>query len=97
MIFEGSRYEFTDVEYFPAKSGGLRQTLSPSATPPTVKSFTYDLYFCVDGDRIDLLAARFLGDAEQWWVIADVNPHWIYFDYLPAGLGLRIPHGIPTR
>ena len=28
----------------------------------------------VQGDRLDLLAARLLGDAELWWRIADANP-----------------------
>ena len=27
----------------------------------------------VQGDRLDLLAARYLGDPEQWWKIADAN------------------------
>ena len=28
----------------------------------------------VQGDRLDLLAARLLGDAELWWTVADANP-----------------------
>lgn len=28
----------------------------------------------VQGDRLDLLAARLIGDPEQWWKIADANP-----------------------
>jgi len=27
----------------------------------------------VEGDRLDLLAARYLGDPELWWRIADAN------------------------
>jgi hypothetical protein len=27
-----------------------------------------------EGERPDLLAHRYLGDAEQWWRIADANP-----------------------
>lgn len=27
----------------------------------------------VQGDRLDLLAARYLADPEQWWKIADAN------------------------
>ncbi|XIG80363.1 hypothetical protein C1N81_42605 [Streptomyces sp. SGAir0957] len=26
------------------------------------------------GDRLDLLAHRYLGSADQWWQIADANP-----------------------
>ena len=31
-------------------------------------------YTVVSSDRADLLAFRFLGDAGQWWQIADANP-----------------------
>lgn len=27
----------------------------------------------VQGERLDLLAARYLGDPEQWWKLADAN------------------------
>jgi nucleoid-associated protein YgaU len=27
-----------------------------------------------EGDRVDALGFRYLGDAEQWWRIADANP-----------------------
>jgi hypothetical protein len=30
-------------------------------------------HLVVQGDRLDLLAARYLSDPEQWWKIADVN------------------------
>lgn len=31
-------------------------------------------YTIVGGDRLDLIANRFIGDPEQWWKIADANP-----------------------
>ena len=41
-------------------------------------------------DRIDALAARYLGEATLWWVIADVNE--LFFPLaLPVGQVLRIP------
>ena len=97
MIFEQSRYEFTDVENFPDMHGGQRQTICATAVAAPALRFTYDFYFCKQGDRIDLLASKFIGNSEKWWVIAECNPHWIFYDYLPAGLKLRIPHGIPIR
>lgn len=44
----------------------------------------------VDGDRIDLLAFRYLGNADLWWIICDYND--IFFPLeLPPGTVLRIP------
>ncbi len=44
----------------------------------------------VEGDRIDLLAHRYLGDANLWWVIADYNDLFFCQD-LDIGTKLRIP------
>ncbi len=40
----------------------------------------------VTGDRVDLLAARYLGQAELWWVLCDYNAL-----ELERGTVLRIP------
>ena len=32
-----------------------------------------DRFHTVVGDRVDLLAARYLGQAELWWVLCDYN------------------------
>ena len=44
----------------------------------------------VAGDRIDLLAYRYLGDVNLWWVIADYNDLFFCHD-LEIGVILRIP------
>ena len=44
----------------------------------------------VSGDRIDLLAYRYLGDVNLWWVIADYNDLFFCHD-LEIGSVLRIP------
>ena len=44
----------------------------------------------VAGDRVDLLAARYLGQADLWWVVCDYND--IFFPLeLEVGAALRIP------
>ena len=44
----------------------------------------------VTGDRVDLLAVRYLGQAELWWIVCDYND--IYFPLeLKLGAALRIP------
>jgi len=48
------------------------------------------LHIVVEGDRLDLLAHRYLGDARLWWIICDYND--LFFPLaLDPGLALRIP------
>jgi hypothetical protein len=52
----------------------------------------------VQGDRLDLLAARLLGDPQLWWRIADANPELDPQELLAhIGRWLRItlPDGVP--
>lgn len=94
MIFQGSRYENSDVVRM-QKRGATRLTVVP--VPPDVTPvFSFAFHTVIEGERIDILADRFFGDAELWWVIADVNPRWSFFDRLPAGTVLRIPNGLRT-
>ena len=49
-----------------------------------------DTYFiATEGDRCDILAQRFYGDAKLWWFIARVNN--LNSNNIPAGTSLRIP------
>ena len=92
MIFEGSRYEFGDVLRVPDHKGVVRPTLFPRRHT-TRRVFDYIRYVTALGDRLDLLAHAFYGDAEQWWRIADTNPEVFYPGDLPEGTLLRIPRG----
>ena len=48
------------------------------------------LHTVIEGDRLDLLAHRYLGDALLWWIICDYND--LFFPLaLEPGLALRIP------
>ena len=49
-----------------------------------------------EGDRLDLIAARTLGDPEQYWQICDANDAMNPFD-LPGepGTHIRIPLALP--
>ncbi|MHB0998523.1 MAG: LysM peptidoglycan-binding domain-containing protein [Armatimonadota bacterium] len=50
-----------------------------------------DIFHVVQaGDRIDLLAYRYLGDTTLWWVISDYNDIFFPLD-LEVGVVLRIP------
>jgi len=41
-------------------------------------------------DRLDVLAAKYLGDGSYWWVIAQVNDLEHAFDFIPGKI-LKIP------
>ena len=43
-----------------------------------------------DGDRIDLIAFTYLGDAKLWWIICDYNDIFCPLE-LEIGLVLRMP------
>ena len=50
-----------------------------------------DLFHTVtDGDRIDLIAWRYLGDASLWWVLCDYNELFWPLE-LESGSVLRMP------
>ena len=58
---------------------------------PTAMTFQYTNYIINASDRIDNIAATFLGDPTQWFHIAQANPEVINFFNLQPGTMLRIP------
>jgi hypothetical protein len=44
-----------------------------------------------DGERLDLIAARFLGDPEQFWRLCDANRTLRPEDLEVAGQSIQIP------
>lgn len=94
MFARGSRYETVPEAVHVDASGRevpykLLRLLPP--TPPTLQT-----HHVVDGDRLDLLAHRYLGDPELFWRICDANgalrPEELT---LEAGRVLGIPLGVP--
>jgi phage tail protein X len=51
----------------------------------------YIEYITKDGDRWDLIAYQFLGDATLYELIIVANPLVPIFPILPAGIPLQIP------
>jgi hypothetical protein len=48
-------------------------------------------YEWIEGDRIDAVAAKLLGDSEYWWRIMDFNPELLNPSWILPGTMLRIP------
>jgi len=71
MLARGSRYEnvpqAVHVDAAGRETPYLLLRILPPAGPPTAG------HLVVDGDRLDLLAHRYLGDPELSWRICDAN------------------------
>jgi hypothetical protein len=94
MFARGSRYEHVPEDVHVDPSGReipykLLRLLPPA--PATVQT-----HLVVDGDRLDLLAHRYLGDPELFWRICDANgalrPEELTRE---VGRRLGIPIGVP--
>lgn len=92
-IYSGSRYQGqTQAMANDAHRQASFMTIFPD--PPVLPIYrgqAFNYYTVVDGDRFDLLANRFLGRPDLWWMIADMNPEISYPDQLPAGQIIRVP------
>ena len=88
MIFKGSRYENLDTVQATDANGRTVTALKTRVIPKTPA--TYQHTFIV-GDRLDLIAFRFYGNAEKFWRIADANTEMDAEDLLVPGRKLLIP------
>lgn len=90
-VKRGSRYEYAAVDYIPT---GFDQVKVPSLfySFDTIGSVKYREYIWVSGDRPDILANKFYGSPEMWWVIAEHNPEISDFLSITPGTVLRIPN-----
>lgn len=90
MIVTGSRYMGHPVIAVPTADGGTSVAVYGSGSPNLLNTaFVY--YTVVEGDRMDLLAARIYGTPSYWWRIADANPEIWYPENLVVGSIIRIP------
>lgn len=59
--------------------------------PPIPRSIE-DTYIIVSpGDRLDLLAYKYYGNVNYWWILAEANALGKGTFMIPAGTQLRIP------
>ena len=63
---------------------GTRQRIDTTPQPDDV------FYTVIEGDRIDLIAYRYLGRADLWWIVCDYNDIFFPLDLVP-GTVLRLP------
>jgi nucleoid-associated protein YgaU len=86
-----SRYTYSEV----LKTKETNKQYLESTIYPKVKAKDTDMYIISEaGDRLDLLAHKYYGDQNLWWVIATANNINDATFYVEEGVQLRIPSDI---
>jgi len=89
MFFPGSRYETTGT-YSITQSNG--ETVRVAKLPRTQASVLLGYHRRLQGQRLDLIANRYLKDPTAFWRLCDANDAMI-----PDALAARDAIGIPPK
>ena len=92
MIYLSSRYADSEVTYIL----NPRTRTSTASVLRDIPALTTDVsyrktYLWRDGDRLDDVAQRVLGDASEWWRILDANPDVLNPLAIKPGTFLVVP------
>jgi len=93
-----SRYHGLPIRTFKRKDGKKVPYINRRFLPQPTRFATLTEHVVSTGERLDQIAAEYLGDPEQFWRIADANAAVSPFQLTEeAGTRLRItlPEGIP--
>lgn len=93
-----SRYHAVPTAQLTTADGTVVTYLRRRFVPPEGAFATLREHQVVDGERLDALAARYLGDAEQFWRLCDANGAVRPNELVErAGRWIRItlPEGVP--
>jgi hypothetical protein len=69
-----SRYYSTGIAVHTLPDGTEVRYAKRRLLPPLPDPENTSPHVVTDGERPDLLGQRYVGDPEQWWRIADLNP-----------------------
>lgn len=90
MIYVGSRYEYSLIDYFSISPKGDENAMV-FYDFPSGWTIDYLTYTWKDGDRLDTLANKFYERSSMWWVIMDYNPQITDIFNIPAGTIIKVP------
>lgn len=89
MLFKGSRYTTSTIVEATDASGRTTRALSMRVIAPPPSALAYTV---TEGERLDMLAARFYGEATKYWHILDANPETLNpFELLVPGRTIQVP------
>ena len=93
-----SRYNGIDTATLETAEGTAVVYLRRRFTPPPERFATLREHTVIQGDRLDNLATRYLGDPEQFWRLCDANaamdPNELT-ETVGRRLRITLPEGIP--
>ena len=89
-----SRYHGLEIAQWARADGQVVPYVRRRFVPPPARFATVAEHLVASGDRLDNLAARYLGDPQQYWRICDANGA-IRPDDLVATPGRRLSIGVP--
>lgn len=93
-----SRYYRIETTMIKTADGKMVAYLKRRFVPSPERFDLLQEYTVVEGDRLDNVTARYLGDPEQFWRICDAN-NAMWPDDLLAEIGrklrITLPEGIP--
>jgi nucleoid-associated protein YgaU len=98
---QSSRYYGDPVEFFTRPDGTQVAYLQRRIIPQASIYTSLQTYVIVDGDRLDNLANKFLGDPLLFWMIADANTATDPDELTSAAqvgrtIQIPLPSGIPA-
>jgi len=93
-----SRYYNIEIATYETWDGRVLKYVRRRFVPPPERFSPLQEYLVVQGDRLDNITARYLGDPEQFWRVCDSN-RAMRPDELTETIGRRLritlPEGIP--
>ncbi len=92
-----SRYFSIGTATYKMQDGRLIRYVRRRFLPPLDRFILLQEHLVTQGDRLDNLAARYLGDPEQFWRVCDANSILEPEELEEIGRSIRItlPEGIP--
>src|SRR4051794_10419242 len=91
MFEPTSRYAAIETATFVSPEGHRLPYKRRRFLPPSERMQVVTAVTVAEGDRLDQITARTLGDPEQFWRICDANNAMNPADLAVPGLQLRIP------
>ncbi len=100
MHFPGnSRYASSDTVVHAMADGTSVVYLRRRFVPSPENFALLQEHFVVEGERLDVITAHYIGDPEQFWRICDANPV-LHPDELTEAAGavirITLPDGVPA-
>lgn len=90
MIYKGSRYEYSTVDYISTKLNGPENPIVFYALT-TFTEVSYYEHTYVKGERLDQISSKYYKTPRYWWMIPEANSQITDFTNIKEGTILRIP------